>query len=71
MKRIIIVDDLDGSTDDVQEVKLGLDGRTYALDLSREHREQLADVLRPYIDAAGASKTPPKQRRRRPAASSD
>lgn len=48
-KRVVIVDDLDGSTQGVEGVWIGLDGDLYEVDLSAQHRQQLMAVLGPFI----------------------
>lgn len=50
-KQIIeYVDDIDGS-EAVGTTSFGLDGRTYEIDLSETHREQLEKILQPYLTA--------------------
>ena len=60
-----ITDDLDGTdldADDVEEVRFGLDGRAYVIDLSKANAAGLRDALAPYTDAArrdqAAGRTP-------------
>lgn len=50
-KRYLLSDDIDGSTEDIETVKFGLDGMHYEIDLSAENRQKLADELAPYITA--------------------
>lgn len=52
----IRTDDLDGSTIDVREVRLALDGREYALDLSAANRDALREALDVYLLAAHSPK---------------
>lgn len=50
-----VIDDLDGTEldrDDVEEVRFGLDGRAYAIDLSKANASALRDSLARYVDAA-------------------
>jgi len=50
-----VIDDLDGTEldpSDVQEVRFGLDGRSYVIDLSTNNATGLRDALAPYADAA-------------------
>lgn len=52
MERIVIVDDLDGSTEGVEPVWIELDGTLYEIDLSRSHRKQLRAALEPFMACA-------------------
>jgi len=54
--RQILIDDLTGADDDVQEVSFTISGQTYALDLGVASRARLADVLQPFIDHARTTK---------------
>ena len=50
-----VIDDLDGTEldqTDVQEVRFGLDGRSYVIDLSTSNAKGLRDAFAPYADAA-------------------
>ena len=49
--QILYVDDIDGSKAD-GTVRFGFDGTAYEIDLSKKHADHLAEVIRPYIDAA-------------------
>jgi hypothetical protein len=61
------VDDLDGSTDDVQNVKFSFRGKSYGIDLGPAGREKLADALSPFLAKAveirGAAAVATKPRR--------
>ena len=46
------VDDIDGTTDDVRTVQLGIDGKAYEIDLSEANAAKLRDVLTPFVAAA-------------------
>ncbi len=46
-----LVDDLDGSTAS-GTVDFGIDGRSYAIDLSDENAAKLRDALAPFVDVA-------------------
>ena len=49
----VLTSDLSGEqSEDVQTVKLGLDGRAYEVDLTAREREELDDVLRVYVAKA-------------------
>ena len=50
--KVIFVDDIDGSEDDVRSVTFGLDGREYEIDLSATNATALEEALAPYRDAA-------------------
>jgi len=50
-----VIDDLDGTEldrDDVEEVRFGVDGRAYVIDLSKANAAGLRDALARYVDAA-------------------
>jgi nucleoid-associated protein Lsr2 len=50
-----VIDDLDGTEldrDDVEEVRFGLDGRAYVIDLSKVNAAGLRDALSRYTEAA-------------------
>lgn len=49
--KIILVDDLDGSTGD-ETIRFGLDGASYEIDLSSAHASELRDAIRPYVAKA-------------------
>ena len=51
-EHIVIVDDLDGSTEGVEPVWVGLDGTLDEIDLSPRHREQLRAALEPFMARA-------------------
>ena len=50
--RVYLVDDLDGSEDDVTTVQFALDGRNFEIDLSAGNDERLREKLAKYVDAA-------------------
>jgi hypothetical protein len=50
-----VIDDLDGTEldrDDVEEVRFGVGGRAYVIDLSKANAAGLRDALARYVDAA-------------------
>jgi Lsr2 len=47
-----LVDDLDGSDDDVSTVRFHLDKRDYEIDLGAANEEQLREKLAKFLDAA-------------------
>jgi hypothetical protein len=49
--QVLFVDDIDGS-EAVGTVRFGLAGAEYEIDLSKEHADQLAAAIEPYIAAA-------------------
>jgi hypothetical protein len=61
----VLVDDIDGS-DAIATVAFGFQGRSYELDLSAAHLEELKSALQPYI--AGARRSGTQQRVTRPVA---
>lgn len=46
-----LVDDLDGGPA-AESITFGVDGRTYEIDLSEEHANELRDALAPFVAAA-------------------
>ena len=50
--RVYLVDDLDGSEDDVSTVTFNLDGKNYEIDLSAANAEKLRGKLSKFTDAA-------------------
>ena len=66
--RTYLVDDLDGSQDDVENVLLALDGTNYEIDLSASNAGKLRDKLERFVAAASPVKTAAKsvQTRRGP-----
>ena len=61
--RVYLVDDLDGSEDDVTTVQFALDGRNFEIDLSARNDERLREKLARFVDAA----TPVKSAKAAPA----
>ena len=49
---VTLVDDLDGSADDVNTVELTFEGVQYEVDLSAANQQALSDALARYLDAA-------------------
>ena len=50
-----VIDDLDGTEldqSDVRQIRFGLDGRSYVIDLSSTNAKGLHDAFAPYADAA-------------------
>jgi hypothetical protein len=62
------VDDLDGSQEDVETVRLALDGTNYEIDLSASNAGRLREKLGRFVEAASPAKAaqsaPAKPRRR-------
>ncbi len=56
--RVYLVDDLDGSEDDVTTVHFALDGRDFEIDLSARNDERLREKLARFVDAATPVKSP-------------
>ena len=50
--RTYLVDDIDGSEDDVDNVVFALDGTSYEIDLSAANAEKLRSKLAKFVDAA-------------------
>lgn len=57
---ITLIDDLDGSEAD-EQVEFGVDGRTYAIDLSAENAGRLRESLAPFVSAARRTGTSPRR----------
>ena len=51
-QRILLVDDVDGSDSDVQNVSFGYKGTDYSIDLSDKNREKLEKALAPFLEHA-------------------
>jgi hypothetical protein len=63
--RTYLVDDLDGSEDDVENVLLALDGTNYEIDLSAANAGRLRKKLERFVNAASpvqVAKSPPVKR---------
>ena len=60
--RTFLVDDLDGSTEDVENVRISLDGANFEIDLNAAHAARLREKLARYVDH-GTRVTPQKTRR--------
>ena len=60
--RTFLVDDLDGSTQDVQNVQISLDGTDFEIDLSAANAARLRGKLAKYVEH-GTRVTPQKTRR--------
>lgn len=50
--RTYLVDDLDGSEDDVSSVSFSLDKKNYEIDLSEANQARLRDKLAKFVEAA-------------------
>lgn len=64
----LLVDDLDGTVLEPEEgatVTFGLDKRSYEIDLSSSHAQELRDALAPYVQAARSVSSRPSSRVRR------
>lgn len=60
-----LVDDIDGSTDDVVTCAFGLGDGSFEIDLNAAHREELESVLAKFVAAARPIRhTPPARTRR-------
>ena len=69
--RTYLIDDLDGSTEDVSTIRLALDRQEFEIDLSAANEERLREKLAEFLAAAKASKpTPARRGRKSPAAQS-
>ena len=60
--RTFFVDDLDGSTEDVQNAQISLDGANFEIDLSAANAARLRGKLAKYVEY-GTRVTPQKTRR--------
>lgn len=68
MQKIVLVDDLDGSTA-ADTIRFGIDGHTYEIDLSEENARELRAVIAPFVKVARPSRSGGKPTRN-PASSS-
>src|SRR6478609_7587274 len=59
--RTFLVDDLDGSTEDVENVQLSLDGTNFEIDLSAANTARLREKLAKYVEH-GTRVTPQRTR---------
>ena len=50
--RMFLVDDLDGSTEDVETVRISLDGTDFEIDLSAANAARLREKLAKFVDHA-------------------
>jgi hypothetical protein len=57
--RRYLIDDLDGSQEDVHTVRLALDGTNYEIDLSASNAGRLREKLGRFVDAASPAKAVP------------
>jgi hypothetical protein len=64
--RTFLIDDLDGSTDDVENVWISLDGTNFEIDLSAANAARLRETLAKYVEH-GTRVTPQRTRRARSA----
>jgi hypothetical protein len=58
-----LVDDLDGSQEDVSTVMFSVNDKPYIIDLSKKNAEQFRAVLEPYVAAARKSFSPVRSTR--------
>ena len=63
--RTVLVDDLDGSQDDVHTVRFSLDGTDFEVDLSADNESRLRDKLARFVDNATPVR-PPRGRTGKP-----
>lgn len=49
---VVLADDLDGSTNDVETVEIQVNGEKHTVDLNKRHRADLKKALARYINAA-------------------
>jgi Lsr2 len=62
---ITMVDDLDGTEEDVETVRFGLDGKEYEIDLSGPNGGKLRAVMAPYVKSARPAARASRQASRR------
>ena len=56
--RTVLVDDLDGSQDDVSTVRFSLDGTDFEIDLSADNEARLRDKLARFVENATPVRAP-------------
>lgn len=49
---VLMTDDLDGESEATETVSFALDGRSYEIDLTERHAQELRGALVPYVRAA-------------------
>lgn len=59
----ILVDDLDGSMEEVETIRFGLDGRAFEIDLNPEHADEFREVVERYAQVARPSEFAAKVKR--------
>lgn len=62
--KITIVDDIDGTADNVTTIQFAFDGTHYEIDLSQANFHKMRDLMQPWID--NARKRPHNTTKRRP-----
>lgn len=63
--RTVLVDDLDGSQDDVHTVRFSLDGTDFEIDLTADNEARLRDKLARFVENATPAR-PSRGRARKP-----
>ncbi|MBU4411518.1 MAG: Lsr2 family protein, partial [Actinobacteria bacterium] len=66
----VFIDDFSGEElqpHDHRQIRFGVEGAEYTLDLSLAHADEFLTLLRPYTQAAEPVRKPPKQRQDRSA----
>lgn len=53
--KAVLVDDLDGSMEEVETIRFGLDGRAFEIDLNPEHADEFREVIERYAQVARPS----------------
>lgn len=52
---VVLADDMDGTTSNVETIEFGIENEKYSLDLNKKHRSELRKALKRFIDAAEQS----------------
>jgi hypothetical protein len=63
--RVVLIDDIDGSSEAAETLTFSYRGTQYELDLSQEHLEELDQALSRFLEVARTVQAAPQPRRRR------
>lgn len=55
---VLLLDDLDGTSEAADTITFGLDGMNYEIDLSVEHADEFRDLMAKYVGAARKGQAP-------------
>lgn len=64
MQKYMLVDDMDGTTENAETIRFGLDGQSYEIDLAGENLEKFYVALDKYVNVARKTEASPTTARR-------